>query len=197
MNQLTRQDLWSLEQYSERRQSFRAEVMMHKKNRQITLGTHARFCFEDQLTMRYQIQEMLRIERIFEAGAIQEELDTYNPLVPDGRNLKATFMLEYDDIDQRKVMLQKLRGVEKQLWLEVEDMPRITPVADEDLERENDEKTSSVHFLRFEFSIEQIAALKQGAKLSLGIDTPLIEPNAMVVLDPIRSALINDFDPAD
>ena len=116
MNQLTRQDLWSLEQYSERRQSFRAEVMMHKKNRQITLGTHARFCFEDQLTMRYQIQEMLRIERIFEAGAIQEELDTYNPLVPDGRNLKATFMLEYDDIDQRKVMLQKLRGVEKQLW---------------------------------------------------------------------------------
>ena len=161
MNQLTRQDLWSLEQYSERRQSFRAEVMMHKKNRQITLGTHARFCFEDQLTMRYQIQEMLRIERIFEAGAIQEELDTYNPLVPDGRNLKATFMLEYDDIDQRKVMLQKLRGVEKQLWLEVEDMPRITPVADEDLERENDEKTSSVHFLRFEFSIEQIAALKQ------------------------------------
>jgi len=194
MKQLTRQDLWSLEQYSERRQSFRTEVMAHKKNRQITLGTHARFCFEDQITMRYQIQEMLRIERIYEAGAIQEELDTYNPLVPSGKNLKATFMLEYDDIDQRKIMLQKLRGIEKQLWIEVEGMPRITPIADEDLERENDEKTSSVHFLRYEFSVEQISALRRGAKLSLGIDTLLIEPNTMVVLDPIRSALLEDFD---
>lgn len=194
MKHLTRQDLWSLEEYSEARKKFKPEVIAHKKNRQITLGSHARFCFEDQQTIQYQIQEMLRIERIYEPDGIQEELNTYNPLIPDGKNLKATFMLEYEDINQRKVMLQKLKGIEKALWIQVGNMPCITPIADEDLERENDEKTSSVHFLRFEFSSEEISALHHGAELIIGINSPLIQPNTIVVLDPIRSTLLSDFD---
>ena len=193
MANLTRADLWSLEQYAEKRSAFRAEVMAHKKIREVCIGNNARLCFEDEITIRYQIQEMLRVERIFEAEGIQEELDSYNPLLPEGQNLKATFMLEYDDIDERKIMLQNLKGVERQIWAQAGDRPRIVPIADEDLERENDEKTSSVHFLRYEFSADDIAALRAGEPFSMGIDNPHIQPNAVQIEDPVRSALIADF----
>ena len=193
MSHLTRSDLWSLEQYSEQRDNFRAEVLAHKKNRQLALGDNARIYFEDALTIRYQIQEMLRVERIFDAEGIQEELDSYNPLLPEGQNLKATFMLEYDDIDERKIMLQNLKGIERQIWAQVGERPRIVPIADEDMERENDEKTSSVHFLRYEFSADDIAALRAGEPLTMGIDNPHIQPNRVQIDEPVRSALIADF----
>lgn len=186
-------DLWSLEQYSTQRQQFRRDVIAHKKQRYVVIGEHARLCFEDETTIRYQIQEMLRVERIFESTEIQEELDTYNPLIPSGKNLKATFMLEYDDIDERKVMLQNLKGVEKKMWIQVGDHPRIVPISDEDLERENEEKTSSVHFMRFEFSSADIAALHVGEPLNMGIDSEFIRPNKVRVEDPIRANLIADF----
>jgi hypothetical protein len=130
---LTRDDLWSLEQYSTERAEFRKKVMAYKKNREITVADSARFCFEDLTTIRYQIQEILRVEKIFEAADIEEEIESYNPLIPDGKNLKATFMLEYGDIEERKVMLQKLKGVERQVWMQVDDLPKIVPISDEDL----------------------------------------------------------------
>jgi hypothetical protein len=167
--------------------------MAHKKNREVCIGENARLCFEDEITIRYQIQEMLRVERIFEAEGIQEELDSYNPLLPEGQNLKATFMLEYDDIDERKIMLQNLKGVERQIWAQVGDRPRIVPIADEDMERENEEKTSSVHFLRYEFSADDIAALRAGEALIMGIDNPHIQPNTVQIDDPVRRTLIADF----
>ena len=193
MTNLTRDDLWSLEQYSEKRPDFRQQVIAYKKDRQVTIADSARFCFEDLTTIRYQIQEILRVEKIFEGAEIQEELDSYNPLIPDGKNLKATFMLEYDDIDERKVMLQNLKGVERQIWAQVGDRPRIVPVADEDMERENEEKTSSVHFLRYEFSADDIAALRAGESFTMGIDNHHIQPNSILLEDPVRSALIADF----
>ncbi len=167
---LTRKDLLSLEEYSSRRQEFKAQVINHKKNRNVSLNEHARLYFEDELTIRYQIQEMLRIEKVFEAEGIQDELDAYNPLIPNGSNLKATFMLEYDDVELRKVELSRLIGVEDQVWLQVEGFEKIYAIADEDLDRENDDKTSSVHFMRFEFSQEMIKALKQNQLLSAGCD---------------------------
>jgi hypothetical protein len=193
MVDLKRDDLWSLEQYSTQRLQFRRDVMAHKKQRYVVIGEHARLCFEDETTIRYQIQEMLRIERIFEAAYIQEELDTYNPLIPSGQNLKATFMLEYDDIDERKIMLHNLKGVEKKMWIQVGDHPRIVPISDEDLERENEEKTSSVHFMRFEFSSADIAALRAGEPLNMGIDSEFICPNKVRVEDPTRANLMADF----
>ena len=193
MADLKRDDLWSLEQYSTQRLKFRRDVMAHKKQRCVVIGEHARLCFEDETTIRYQIQEMLRIERIFEAAYIQEELDTYNPLIPSGQNLKATFMLEYDDIDERKIMLHNLKGVEKKMWIQVGDHPRIVPISDEDLERENEEKTSSVHFMRFEFSSADIAALRAGEPLNMGIDSEFICPNKVRVEDPTRANLMADF----
>ena len=193
MNHLTRDDLWSLEQYSSERAEFRKQVMAYKKNRQVTVADSARFCFEDITTIRYQIQEILRVEKIFEAAEIQEELDSYNPLIPDGKNLKATFMLEYSDIDERKIMLQKLKGVERQVWLQVDDLPKIVPICDEDLERETEEKTSSVHFMRFEFSDQAIAALKAGGSLTLGIDNHLLQPNVISIDDPVKTTLAGDF----
>ena len=190
---LTREDLLSLEQYSVKRPEFRKEVMAYKKNRQVTVADSARFCFEDLTTIRYQIQEILRVEKVFEAADIQEEIDSYNPLIPDGKNLKATFMLEYDDIDERKVMLQKLKGVERQVWMQVNNLPKIVPISDEDLERENEEKTSSVHFMRFEFSDEAISALRAGGTLTLGIDSEFLQPNVVQIEDPVKSALAADF----
>ena len=167
---LTRNDLLSLEEYSARRQEFKAKVISHKKNRQLNLSEHARLYFEDELTIRYQIQEMLRIEKVFEAEGIQDELDAYNPLIPDGTNFKATFMLEYDDVELRKVELAKLIGVEDQIWLQVEGCDKVYAIADEDLDRENAEKTSSVHFLRFELSEAMISKLKQSPSLFAGCD---------------------------
>jgi len=167
---LTRNDLLSLEEYSARRQEFKAKVISHKKNRQLSLSEHARLYFEDELTIRYQIQEMLRIEKVFEAEGIQDELDAYNPLIPDGTNFKATFMLEYDDVELRKMELAKLIGVEDQIWLQVEGCDKVYAIADEDLDRENAEKTSSVHFLRFELSEAMISKLKQSQSLFAGCD---------------------------
>ncbi len=194
MTQLTREDLWSLEEYAQRRQDFRTEVMAHKKNRQLPLGENARLYFEDATTIRYQIQEMLRIERVFEAAGIQEELDAYNPLIPDGHNWKATFMIEFGDPVERAQRLAEMIGVEGQVWLQVGDHSRIVPIADEDLERETEEKTSSVHFMRFELSSEQIAALKAGEPLYAGIDHPAYTIAKFQVPAGISASLTSDLE---
>jgi hypothetical protein len=159
MRKLAREDLYSLEKYSELRDEFREQVMRHKRDRRLPLGTNATLYFEDRLTMQYQVQEMLRIEKIFEAEAIQEELDAYNPLIPDGSNWKATFMVEFPDAAERRAMLQSLVGIEDRVWVQVNDNQMIRPIADEDLERSDEGKTSAVHFLRFEITAEDIRAL--------------------------------------
>lgn len=158
------------------------------------LGTNATLYFEDQMTMQYQVQEMLRIEKIFEADAIQEELDAYNPLIPDGSNWKATFMVEFPDAVERKAMLTRLIGVENTIWLQVGDLPKIIPIADEDLERSDDEKTSAVHFLRFELTEEQVQQLKDGAELAAGIDHDIYQVEIRPVAENIRLSLLNDLD---
>ena len=194
MNKLNRDSLFSLERYAEVRPEFRARVIAHKKNRRLPVGPNAAFYFEDALTMQYQIQEMLRIERIFEAAGIQEELDAYNPLIPDGSNWKATFMMEYPDENERRVQLTKLLGIEKHVWAQVADFARITPVADEDLEREDEHKTSSVHFLRFELTSEMVAAVKGGATVSMGIDHPAYTYSVEPIPQNVRDALAADLD---
>jgi hypothetical protein len=193
MQKLNREDLFSLEKYAEVRPEFRARVMAHKKNRQLRIGPDATLYFEDALTMQYQIQEMLRIERIFEAAGIQEELDAYNPLIPDGSNWKATFMLEYPDEEIRRVQLKKLLGIERHIWAQVADFARITPIADEDLEREDDEKTASVHFLRFELTAEMSEAVRNGAAVSMGIDHPAYTHAAEPIPQNIRDSLAQDL----
>lgn len=170
MSKLTREDLWSLEDYSVKRQEFRAQVLAHKQNRHIQLNEHARLLFEDALTLKYQIQEMLRIEKVFEAAGIQDELDAYNPLIPDGDNWKATFMIEYEDVDERKLRLQELKNVEDLIWMQVEGFDKVYAIADEDMDRENDAKTSSVHFVRFQLTPDMVAAAKAGATLYTGCD---------------------------
>lgn len=190
---LTRSDLMSLENYASQRNQFRAEVMAHKKNRQIQLGENARLLFEDRLTVQYQIQEMLRVERIFEAAGIAEELDAYNPLIPDGDNWKATLMLEYPDVSERRVKLAGLLDIENRVWAQVEGFDRVYAIADEDLDRATDEKTSSVHFLRFQFSGDMVASAKSGARLSLGIDHPNYNTCLSPLPDNYRQALIADF----
>jgi len=184
MQKLTRADLLSLEQYAEQRPAMRTRVLEHKKNRHIQLGAHATLAFEDRLTIQYQIQEMLRIERVFEARGIQDELDAYNPLIPDGQNLKATFMIEYDDEAERRVALAGLIGVEDRVWLRVAGCEPLYGIADEDMERANEDKTAAVHFVRFEFAPAMIDALKAGAGLAAGID----HPNMTVQLDPLPAA---------
>jgi hypothetical protein len=172
MSHLTADDLYSLEEYAKIRGDFRGKVMEHKKNRKVHVGPHATLYFEDRLTMQYQVQEMLRIERIFEQEGIAEELDAYNPLIPDGRNFKATFMVEYDDVEERREALSKLIGIEDKVWVRVGGHDPSYAIADEDLEREDDTKTSSVHFLRFELTDAMAASLKDGADLAVGIDHP-------------------------
>jgi hypothetical protein len=167
---IDRSSLLSLEAYAKERNAFRARVMEHKKKRTVHLGAHLRLQFEDELTIRYQVQEMLRIERIFEEDAIQGELDAYNPLVPDGGNWKATLMIEYPDVDERRRMLGELKGIEQRVWVQVEGCERVYAIADEDLERETEEKTSSVHFLRFELSRSMRERLRAGASLAAGVD---------------------------
>jgi len=193
MSKLTPANLLSLEDYSKQRADFRSKVMAHKKNRQVHLGDHATLYFEDGLTMQYQVQEMLRIERIFEEEGINEELAAYNPLIPDGSNLKATFMVEYEDVDERKAALAKLIGIENKVWIQIAGFDKVYPVANEDLERTTEEKTSSVHFLRFEFTPDMIAAAKQGADMAMGIE----HENYYVEMNPvatnIRDALVADF----
>jgi hypothetical protein len=193
VNKLTRDDLFSLEKYAEVRPEFRARVMAHKKNRQLPVGPSATLYFEDALTMHYQVQEMLRAERIFEAAGIQEELDAYNPLIPDGSNWKATFMIEIPDPEERKRELGKLIGVERHVWAQVADFARITPIADEDLERETEEKTSSVHFMRFELTPEMAEAVKNGAAISIGIDHPAYTHSVEPLPQNIRDSLAGDL----
>lgn len=192
MPHLSRADLMSLETYSQQRADFRAKVMAHKATRRMSLGEHANLYFEDKLTMQYQIQEMLRVERIFESEGIQEELDAYNPLIPDGSNLKATFMIEYDDVEQRKQALAKLIGVERQVWIRIDGHDKVFAIADEDLERDTEEKTSSVHFMRFEFDATMIAAAKAGAAMQMGCDHPQLHIWAAVP-DEVRASLVGDF----
>ena len=191
---LTREDLWSLEQYAEKRNEFRAQVMEHKKSRQVAIGPNATLYFEDRMVMQYQVQEMLRIERIFEKDAIQEELDAYNPLIPDGSNWKATFMLEYPDVEQRKIELGKLLGIEKKVWVRVGELDKVYPIANEDLERETEDKTSSVHFLRFELKPDMVEAAKSGAAISMGIDHDAYRYEVVPVADNIRQSLAADLD---
>ena len=193
MNKLNRDSLFSLEKYAEVRPEFRARVMAHKRNRRLPIGPNANLYFEDALTMQYQIQEMLRIERIFEAAGIQEELDAYNPLIPDGSNWKATFMMEYPDPEERREQLARLIGIERHVWAQVADFARVTPIADEDLEREDEHKTSSVHFLRFELTPEMVAAVRAGASVSMGIDHPAYDFTVAPIPQNVRDSLAADL----
>ncbi|ESQ08345.1 MAG TPA: DUF3501 domain-containing protein [Chromatiaceae bacterium] len=167
---LTRNDLFSLEKYAEQRSEFRARVMAHKKDRQVPIGAHATLYFEDRLTMHYQIQEMLRAERIFDAAGIQDELDAYNPLIPDGSNWKATFMIEFDDADERRDALVRLVGIEHKIWVQVADHRKVYAIADEDLTRSTGDKTSAVHFVRFELTAAMVDAVKAGSPVQMGSD---------------------------
>jgi len=184
MPQIARDSLMSLEAYAKGRDEFRRKVIEHKKLRTVPLGANLTLLFEDELTVRYQVQEMLRIERIFEDEGIRNELEVYNPLVPGGANWKATMLIEYPDVEERRRMLAKLKGAEDRVWVQVEGCARVYAIADEDLERENEEKTSAVHFLRFELSDEMRKALKYGVGLAMGVD----HPEYRVVLDPVPSA---------
>ena len=194
MRKLTRDDLYSLEQYSEARDQFRDEVLRHKSNRRLALGTNAALYFEDRMTMQYQIQEMLRIERIFEADGINEELEVYNPLIPDGSNWKATFMVEFPDEEERRAMLAQLVGIEDLVFMQVGELDKCYAIADEDLERADEIKTSAVHFMRFELSAEQVAALKDGADFSAGIDHENYKVRISPVAENIRLSLLGDLD---
>ncbi|TCO81417.1 uncharacterized protein DUF3501 [Plasticicumulans lactativorans] len=193
MKPLTRADLFSLERYAELRPEFRARVLAHKKARQVAVGPHATLYFEDRLTIQYQVQEMLRIERIFEAGGIAEELSAYNPLIPDGRNWKATFMLEYPDPEERRQALGRLIGIEDRVWVQAAGCARVWAIADEDLERERADKTASVHFVRFEFDAGTLAALRAGAAVELGIDHDHYR-HALRLGEATRTALLADLD---
>lgn len=192
MEKIRRDELLTLEAYSRNRQEFRLQVMEHKKKRRVQLGENVTLHFEDRLTIRYQIQEMLRAERTFEEEGMQHELDAYNPLIPDGRNLKATLMIEYPEPAERQRRLAALKGVENRVWVQLEGCEKVFAIADEDLERENDEKTSSVHFMRFELSDEMAGALKYGVGLSMGIDHPEYRAEAVVPVD-VRGALAKDL----
>jgi hypothetical protein len=194
MQKLTRDDLYSLEQYSEARDEFRDEVLQHKSNRRLALGTNAALYFEDRMTMQYQIQEMLRIERIFEADGINEELEVYNPMIPDGSNWKATFMVEFPDEEERRAMLTQLIGIEDLVFMQVGELDKCYAIADEDLERADETKTSAVHFMRFELPAGQVAALKEGAKLSAGIDHENYRVRISPVAENIRLSLLGDLD---
>jgi len=192
MNALTRENLFSLEQYAEKRPEFRAQVIEHKKHRRVDVGPNLSLYFEDQLTIQYQVQEMLRIERIFEADAIQEELDAYNPLIPDGSNLKCTAMLEFEDVAVRRERLAQLVGIEHLVWLQVAGFDKVYAIANEDLDRSTEEKTSAVHFMRFELSAEMIEALREGAALTFGTDHAGY-PYTTAVAEETRQALIADL----
>ena len=192
MNKLDRDNLWSLERYASEREGFRAEVMAHKRNRRVALGPHATLIFEDFLTMKYQVQEMLRTECIFEADEIQAELDAYNPLIPDGANWKATFMIEYEDVAERRRALARMPGIEHKVWVQAEHCESIFAFANEDMERSSEEKAAAVHFLRFELSGETIQALRRGAALSMGIDHPEL-PYRVAVAAGARAALLRDL----
>jgi len=193
MQKLAQSDLLSLERYSRERQEFRTRVMEHKRNRQVNVGPNTMWLFEDRLTVQYQVQEMLRTERIFEAEGIAEELASYNPLIPDGSNWKVTFLIEYTDAEVRRVQLERLKGIEDRCWVQVEGFDRVFAIADEDMERENEVKTSAVHFLRFELTSAMAAKVKGGAALSIGIDHPNYQHQISPAPDKVRAALVADL----
>ena len=193
MATITRDSLMTLEAYAKERKSFRARVLAHKRDRTVHLGEHLTLLFEDELTIRYQIQEMLRIEKTFEEAAIQDELDAYNPLVPDGSNLKATMLLEYEDVDTRREALARLKGIEDAVFVRIEGFAAVAAIADEDLERENADKTSSVHFLRFELTSAMTAAVKSGAAVSLGIDHEQYRHAVQPLPATVRDSLAGDL----
>lgn len=193
-HKLTPADLMSLEEYHSERPAFRAKVLEHKQSRQLAIGPNATLYFEDALTIQYQVQEMLRIERIFEREGIEDELGAYNPLIPDGTNFKATFMLEFPDVEERRQALGRLGGIERHVYCEVEGHAPVYAIADEDLDRTSEEKTSAVHFLRFELGPEPRASLKDGAALKFGIDHPRYSHRVDPVPDAIRDSLIRDLD---
>ena len=193
MDQLERSDLLSLENYAMERAEFRARVMEHKKRRTVHLGGHLTLIFEDRLSIQYQVQEMLRIERIFEPAGIQDELDAYNPLIPDGDNLKATLLIEYDDVEERKRELVRLRGIEHAIALTVHDHAPAVAVADEDMERSNAEKTAAVHFLRFPLGAARVAAWKAGAPVTLACNLPAMAGEVALTPEQ-RDTLAADFD---
>ena len=193
MNKLSVDDLLSLERYARERVAFRAKVLEHKRARQLAIGPNTTWLFEDRLTVQYQVQEMLRTERIFEPEGIEEELDSYNPLIPDGTNWKATLLIEFPDEQERRRELSKLKSIEDRCWVQVSGQERVFAIADEDLERENDEKTSSVHFLRFELTATMIAALRGGASLGIGVDHDHYRHAVAAVSEPTRKALIADL----
>jgi len=193
LKKLARSDLLTLEQYAIDRARLRSEVIAHKQLRNVQVGPNMTWCFEDATTIRYQILEMLRAERIFESEGIQSELDAYNPLIPDGSNWKVTLLLEFPDPEIRRVELERLIGVEDRCWIRVSEMERVFAIADEDMERENDVKTSAVHFLRFELSSSMIQAMKSDASLSIGVDHDayrhVLSPLPPLVRDALNSDL--------
>lgn len=190
---LTRDDLWSLEEYAGRRAEFRQQVLAHKKLRQVALGPHATLYFEDQLTMHYQVQEMLRVERIFEAAEIEEELEAYNPLIPNGSNWKATFMIEYGDVEERQRALANMGGIEETVWVQVGDGTKAYAIANEDMERTRDSKAAAVHFMRFELSNQDLAELRQGAAVHMGLDHTSLA-NSITLEAAVREALCKDLE---
>lgn len=192
MDKLTSEDLYTLEAYARSREEYRARVMEHKKHRRLLLGDHVLLLFEDRLTIQYQVQEMLRVERIFEPAGIAEELAAYNPLIPDGCNWKATMMIQFEDPEERRVALERLVGIEDRVWVRVDEHPAVTAIADEDLERATDTKTSSVHFLRFELTQAMRDSLKQGASLSAGISHPAYDAR-VEVSEAVCESLIADL----
>jgi len=193
MNKLTHKDLMTLEAYARKRKEFREKIIAHKKNRRVQIGEHAALYFEDALTMQYQVQEMLRIEKIFEPEGIQDELDVYNPLIPDGSNWKATFMLEYHDVEERKKALANMVGIDKKIWVKVGDCAPVHPIANEDLDRETEDKTSAVHFMRFELTPDMVKQAKAGAKISMGIDHPAYQHSLDPIPENIRASLVSDL----
>lgn len=193
MSKLSRDNLYSLEQYAEMRPEYRQKVMQHKKKRRVFLGDNATLYFESELTMRYQVQEMLRIEKIFDKAGIEEEIETYNPLIPDGKNWKATFMIEFSDENDRKAALEKMINIEEKVYVQAEGFDPVWAIADEDLERNTEEKTSSVHFMRFELTDEMIAELRNGKALSMGIEHPAYTVQIDITDEEIRKTLMDDL----
>ena len=193
MPQITADSLMTLEAYAKARQAFRAKVIAHKKQRTVHLGDHVTLIFEDELTVRYQVQEMLRVERIFEEAGIRDELASYNPLIPDGSNWKATLLVEYPDVDERRAMLARLKGLEDRVWVQAAGCDRVYAIADEDLERENAEKTSAVHFLRFELAPPMIDALVNSGALAIGVDHPVYTATVESVSPAVKASLVQDL----
>lgn len=184
----------SLEAYSDKRQEYRAQIMAHKKTRQLPLGSNARLYFENKATIQYQIQEVLRVEKTFDAAGIEEELEAYNPLIPDGSNLKATFMLEFPEVEERTAKTVELRGIEHKVWLQAEDCDKVYPIANEDLARDDGSRTSTVHFFRYEFTPTMVSALKNGAKFFAGIEHSGYAIDSIEIETVIRDSLVADFD---